>query len=67
MAHMLRHNGQQAVVVIASDGEASDGNVADQLKPLQVIYKQLCVLIYGMGTSYEAEVLHKSATLECMY
>lgn len=30
----LRANGQRAVVVIASDGESSDGNVAEALRPL---------------------------------
>ena len=31
----LRANGQRAVVVIATDGEASDGNVTAALKPLE--------------------------------
>jgi len=31
----LRASGQKAVVVIATDGESSDGNIADALKPLQ--------------------------------
>lgn len=30
----LRANGQKAVVVIATDGESSDGNVAEALRPL---------------------------------
>lgn len=30
----LRANNQKAVVVIATDGESSDGNVAEALKPL---------------------------------
>jgi len=30
----LRANNQKAVVIIATDGESSDGNVAEALKPL---------------------------------
>lgn len=30
----LRANGQKAVVMIATDGESSDGNVAEALRPL---------------------------------
>jgi hypothetical protein len=30
----LRSSGQKAVVVIATDGESSDGNVAEALRPL---------------------------------
>lgn len=33
---MLRSNGQKAVVVIATDGESSDGDIADAMRPLQV-------------------------------
>lgn len=36
MAPALRNNGQRAVVVIASDGESSDGDVAAALRPLSV-------------------------------
>lgn len=32
--HELRANGQKAVVMIATDGESSDGNVAEALRPL---------------------------------
>ncbi len=35
LAPELRANGHKAVVVIATDGEASDGNVAQALKPLK--------------------------------
>ena len=31
----LRSNGQVATVIICTDGEASDGNIADALKPLK--------------------------------
>ncbi len=31
----LRANKQQACVVIATDGEATDGDIADAMKPLQ--------------------------------
>jgi hypothetical protein len=31
----LRANAQKAVIVICSDGEASDGNISQALKPLQ--------------------------------
>ena len=33
---MLRANGHKAVVVIATDGESSDGDIADAMKPLEV-------------------------------
>ena len=36
MEPVLRQRGHKAVVVIASDGEASDGNVANELKQLTV-------------------------------
>ena len=35
MADTLRANGQKAVVIIATDGESSDGDVAQALKPLE--------------------------------
>jgi hypothetical protein len=35
MAPQLRANGQKAVVVIATDGESSDGDVATALRPLK--------------------------------
>jgi hypothetical protein len=38
----LRANGQKAVVVIATDGESSDGNVAEALRPLTDVS---CLLI----------------------
>ncbi len=34
IADELRANGQKAAVIIATDGESSDGNVADALRPL---------------------------------
>ncbi len=39
MEDELRANGQKAVVVIATDGESSDGNVAEALKPLTKVRK----------------------------
>lgn len=42
---MLRANGQKAVVVIATDGESSDGNMAEAMKPLQVSQLILLILI----------------------
>lgn len=35
MAPALHASGQKAVVVIATDGESSDGNIADAMRPLQ--------------------------------
>lgn len=35
MATNLRANGQRAAVIIATDGESTDGNVAEAMKPLQ--------------------------------
>ncbi len=32
----LRQNGQRAVIVIATDGESSDGDIIQALKPLEV-------------------------------
>ena len=34
IADVLRKNGQKVSVIIASDGESSDGNVAKALQPL---------------------------------
>jgi hypothetical protein len=51
MAPFLRQNGQKAVVVIASDGESSDGDVAAALRDLVVRLKSkygtyiLCIVI----------------------
>jgi hypothetical protein len=33
----LRHNGQKAVVVIATDGESSDGDIKEALRPLAAL------------------------------
>jgi hypothetical protein len=42
----LRANGQRAIVIIATDGEATDGNVAEALKPLEqlpvIVILRLC-------------------------
>ena len=35
MAPALRANGQKAAVIIATDGESTDGNVSEAMKPLQ--------------------------------
>lgn len=35
MEHELRAAGQKAILVIATDGESSDGNIIEALKPLQ--------------------------------
>jgi hypothetical protein len=35
MEHELREYGQKATVVIATDGEATDGDVSDAMRPLQ--------------------------------
>jgi hypothetical protein len=35
MAPSLRANGQRAAVIIATDGESTDGSVAEAMKPLQ--------------------------------
>ena len=35
MERTLRQNGQKAVVVIATDGESSDGDIAAAMRPLQ--------------------------------
>ena len=37
MEHSLRANGHRAVIVIATDGESSDGDVAAALRPLQTM------------------------------
>ena len=37
MEHSLRANGHKAVIVIATDGESSDGDVAAALRPLQTM------------------------------
>lgn len=34
IAEVLRANSQKVTVMIATDGESSDGNVADALRPL---------------------------------
>ncbi len=34
-APQLKANGQRAVVIIATDGESSDGNMADAMRPLK--------------------------------
>lgn len=31
----LRANGQKACIIIATDGESSDGNIAEAMKPLE--------------------------------
>ena len=33
--HILRQNGQKACVIIATDGEATDGSLADSMRPLE--------------------------------
>jgi hypothetical protein len=35
MEQQLRANGQKALVVIATDGESSDGNIAEAMRPLK--------------------------------
>ena len=46
MEEMLRNNNQRAAVIIATDGEASDGDVAAALKPLEnlpaILVLRLC-------------------------
>lgn len=37
MEGLLRSNGQRAVVVIATDGESSDGDIAAAMTPLRVM------------------------------
>lgn len=37
IADILREKNQKAAVVIATDGESSDGNVADALRPLTTV------------------------------
>mmetsp|Transcript_10092 Transcript_10092/g.10914 ORF Transcript_10092/g.10914 Transcript_10092/m.10914 type:complete len:481 (-) Transcript_10092:311-1753(-) len=49
----LRANGQKAVVVIATDGESSDGNVAEALRPLT----DLPVLVILRLCTEETEVV----------
>lgn len=43
VSDLLRTNGQKITVMIATDGESSDGNVADALRPLENVraYKVL--------------------------
>jgi hypothetical protein len=41
-AEELRRNHQRAVVVIATDGEASDGSLVDAMKPLEVRIHKIC-------------------------
>jgi hypothetical protein len=36
-APSLKANGQKAVVIIATDGESSDGNMSDAMRPLQAL------------------------------
>jgi hypothetical protein len=36
MEGLLRSNGQKAVVVVATDGESSDGDIASAMTPLRV-------------------------------
>ena len=49
----LRRNGQKAIVIIATDGEASDGEVARALKPLE----SLPVLLILRLCTDESEVV----------
>lgn len=42
----LRANGQKAVVVIATDGESSDGNVAEALRPLTNVKFFILLLVF---------------------
>ena len=37
IADQLRSNGQRAVVVIATDGESSDGDIAQAMRRLQTL------------------------------
>lgn len=46
----LRANGDRAVVMIATDGEASDGNIAEALRPLHTLP---CNVIVRLCTSEE--------------
>lgn len=48
MAPYLLQNGQKAVVVIASDGESSDGDVAAALRPLAVRLTRLILRLFGL-------------------
>lgn len=61
----LRATGQLACVIIATDGEASDGNVADALRPLKnlpaIIVLRLCtnedkIVSYWNGIDDELEL-----------
>lgn len=65
MAPELRASNQRALVIICTDGEASDGNLADALKPLQNlpvnVIVRLCtnnnrILNYWMKIDKEIEV-----------
>ena len=43
MEHELRASGKIALLIIATDGESTDGNVADMLKPLEGLPLQLII------------------------
>ena len=45
IADVLRANNQKVTVMIATDGESSDGNVADALRPLTNVRKTLSRII----------------------
>ncbi len=54
MEHHLRSTGQKALVVIATDGEASDGNVAEAMRPL----KQLPVWVVIRLCTNESNIVN---------
>lgn len=65
MSDALRGNGQKACVIIATDGESSDGNVAKALKPLAslpvLVVLRLCtdeqkVIDYWDGIDNQLEI-----------